>query len=425
MPKAQVSIKAGKAEKKERILLPSADYGKEGVTGEVIKVQNFKHMPGYNCQFSSVRKVLAHYGWNMSEEMLLGLSSGLGMMYWEMKMMPAPFMGGFQGSRDMAIFGEKGVARLGGKVIVQQSASVPKAHQQLKDLLNLEKPVIAFVDMAFLPHFFRDDAKIPYEDAGHFGGHTVVVFGINEKEGTVDISDRFDQPVKMPLNYFQMARASVYQPFPAKNKLVELRLPEKAKPLREVLPISIKENIKFMMNPPISNFGLKGFLKFKAKFPEWYRTYDPDKFLFALTNAFIYMETGGSGGAWSRTLYSRFLKEAAETLQQPKLEEASKMFEEDVEVIRELENTMLPDELPNIAQIRNVFLETNRNQEEMSKNYRQRLRELDEELKASIKAAKTEDYTRYAPQVQKVQAAIQKVYDLEAKAWAYIQSIPL
>jgi hypothetical protein len=410
------------AAKKEKAKLPSADYGNVGVTGEEIELKNFIHMPGYNCQLSSLRKTLAYHHWEYSEEMLLGLASALGMLYWEMKLMPTPFIGALN-AKELEIF-ERSVTRLGGQLVAHQTTSPLKGHQELKAMLKTGEPAITFVDMAFMPYFFREDAEIPFEDA-HFGGHTVVVYGLDERNGIVSVSDRLDKPLSVPLKYLQMARASGYQPFPPRHKLVELKLPAKPKPLREVLPGAIKGNLEWMMNAPISNFGLKGYLKFKQQFPTWYKRFDADKFLLALSSTFIYMETGGSGGAWVRCMYSRFLKEAAEALNKPMLNEASSIFDEEIKAIRELELTMFPDELPNLAQIRRIFVETNRVQEKMDGNYRQRIRELDEELKTSVSGAIHDDYAQYPPQIPKVQEAIQRVYDLELRAWAQIKSISL
>jgi len=421
MPTSKSEKRTIKSQRKEKGKLPEADYGNIGVTSDVLKLENFKHMTGHNCQFSSLRKTLAYHGWDYSEDMLLGLASALGMLYWEMKLMPVPFIGALN-AKELEIF-ERTVTRLGGKVIPHTTSSPLKAHQELKDMLRRGMPAITFVDMAFLPYFFRDDAKIPFEEA-HFGGHTVVVYGIDEKGGTVFISDRLAHPVQVPLTYFQMARASGYQPFPPKHKLVELRLPEKPRPLEEVLPGAIKANLEWMTNPPISNFGLKGFLRFKEAFPKWHKTYDADKLLLALSSTFIYMETGGSGGAWCRVMYSRFLKEASEVLHQPKLAEVARIFEDEVQAIRELESTILPDELANMARIREIFIESNRIQEQMPNDYRQRLRELDDKMRAAVNAAKENDYKKYAPQVPKVQEAIQKVHDLESKAWNQVKAIP-
>ena len=46
---------------------------------------DFMHMPGSNCQLSSLRKVLAYNEIEFSEPMILGLCSGLGFFYFYMK----------------------------------------------------------------------------------------------------------------------------------------------------------------------------------------------------------------------------------------------------------------------------------------------------------------------------------------------------
>jgi hypothetical protein len=404
----------------EKDKLPPGDYGNIGVTGEVIKIENFNHMPGYNCQFSSLRKVLAYHGWDYSEEMVLGLAAALGMIYWETKFMPVPFIGALN-AKDLEVF-ERCVKRLGGRTECYQTTSPAKGHERLKESLRAGNPAITFLDMAFLPYFFRDGAKIPY-DAAHFGGHTVVVYGLDEAKGIVYVSDRFAHPIEVQLEYFQMARASLYQPFPPLHRIPELRLPAKAKPLKDVILGAIKEDRDFMMNPPISNFGLKGFLKFKTMFPTWYRRFDPSKFLLSLFNTFIYMETGGSGGAWVRCMYSRFLREAAEVLSQPAFDRAANTFDMEVNAIRELELAMLPDEFPNMAEIRKILIESNEVQERMSSDYQQKLRSLDDRLKKAVAFAIRDDYLSYSARIPKVQAAIQLVYELESKAWEQIESV--
>jgi hypothetical protein len=104
-----------KTPKTAKIKLPKLDYGNIGVTGEVIELRNFTHMPGYNCQLSSLRKTLAYYHWEYSEEMLLGLASALGMLYWEMKFMPTPFIGALN-AKELELF-ERNITRLGGQLV--------------------------------------------------------------------------------------------------------------------------------------------------------------------------------------------------------------------------------------------------------------------------------------------------------------------
>ena len=123
-----------------------------------------------------------------------------------------------------------------------------------------------------------------------------------------------------------------------------------------------------------------------------------------------------------RCMYSRFLREAAEVLDKSALTNAADIFDEEVKAIRELELTMLPDDFPNMAEIRRILIETNQIQESMHTDYRQRLHELDERLKKSVTGSIHDDYVKYSTQIPKVQVAIQRVHDLESKAWEEIRS---
>ena len=59
--------------------------------------KGFQPLPGYNCQLSSLRKLLNYKGIKLSEEMIMGLAEGIGLIYWSMKQMPFPFVGGLNG----------------------------------------------------------------------------------------------------------------------------------------------------------------------------------------------------------------------------------------------------------------------------------------------------------------------------------------
>ena len=56
---------------------------------------DFEHFGnGKNCQTSSMVRLMHHMGYEISEPMLVGISSGLGFIYWFMKQMPYPIVGG-------------------------------------------------------------------------------------------------------------------------------------------------------------------------------------------------------------------------------------------------------------------------------------------------------------------------------------------
>ena len=258
-----------------------------------IVIENFKHMNGKNCQVSSMRKTLAFYDIHLSEEMLLGLASGLGFLYWDSKQMPCPFVGGLNG-KEYTIF-ENALSAIDGSIkIIKQTTSRKLSYNLVLDSLENGNPIIPFVDMAYLPYFFSENAPYPNENAGHFGGHTFVVYGIDETKDIVYVSDRFGKPNTIKIEHFMDAHSSDFAPFPAKNKKFTLEPPKHVENLKDKIITAIKKNSEFMLDPPISNFGLKGILKFSGMVEKAWNKFEPDKLLFTLFNNFIYnIDTDG------------------------------------------------------------------------------------------------------------------------------------
>lgn len=383
-----------------------------------IVIDDFKHMAGANCQTSSLRKVLAYYGIELSEPMIIGLCSGLGFFYFYMKRMPFPMVLGLA-VKKTEVF-ERVLSILGGSIKVTETASENAAHNNLIALLEKGKPAITFVDFAYLPFFFAEGTPIPNEQSGHFGAHTFVTYGIDEEKNEVYISDRYANPHIMSYEQLKAARGSKHAPFPAKNKLVELILPKKVKNLKEIIPTAIKANVNYMYNPPIRNMGLTGFEKWRKMLPTWATNFNDDNLLFGIVSVFIYMETGGTGGAMFRILYRDFLKEAGNLLSNNGLLKASYMFDEIVYKIRELETIMLPDDLPNIGKLRGLFLKSNEITEEGGSNYQKQLKKLDDETEEVTNGAKKE-LDAWRDRIPHIDKGIQEWAELEINAWETIK----
>jgi hypothetical protein len=153
---------------------------------------DFEHLPGgKNCMTSSLWKLLNHLGHKMSEEMLVGISSGLGFIYWKMKQMSTPFVGGMNGGRFPTILG-LAVDRLGGEWKVLKSTSVKRAHIHLRETLEMDQPALVCADLGFL-----DYLSLGGDD--HFGMHTILVYGIDEGKDQAYVSDRFATTITSPL----------------------------------------------------------------------------------------------------------------------------------------------------------------------------------------------------------------------------------
>ncbi|MBU0702546.1 MAG: DUF4872 domain-containing protein, partial [Chloroflexi bacterium] len=82
------------------------------------------------------------------------------------------------------------------------------------------------------------------------------------------------------------------------------------------------------LEPPISNFGIKGIRKAVRRALKWPDVMDEDALRFTLFNAYIFIDaTGGTGGGLFRYMFGRFLREAAEITKDPRLNESAGEFQ--------------------------------------------------------------------------------------------------
>ena len=93
--------------------------------------------------------------------------------------------------------------------------------------------------------------------------------------------------------------------------------------MAEDVLLAIREVSTGMLEPPISNFGVKGIRKTAKRVLKWYESMDDDELRWTCFNCFIFIDAkGGTGGGIFRYMYSRFLKEAAAILGDERLVEA-------------------------------------------------------------------------------------------------------
>lgn len=271
---------------------------------------NFKILDGYHCQTNSFAKVYYFNNARLSEDMLLGLGSGMGFMYWHQKG-TLPFLGGRDNNRNFHV----NIGKRTGVVIEKKStSSTAKAEDALIEMLNNRQPVMMFVDMGFLPCFdFGEDY--------HFGGHTHVICGYDGKR-TVLVSDMDPKDTdlkrgfvyEMTLEQLAKARDSKYKPFPPKNAYFVFDFANFRRPTTGDICAAIKQTVEQMLNPPIKNFGTKGIKKAGSQIKKWEKQFNDDDFRMSIFNIYLFVTVAGTGGGIFRYMYSRFLKEASEMM---------------------------------------------------------------------------------------------------------------
>jgi len=229
----------------------------------------------------------------------------------------------------------------------------------------------------------------------------------------------------MSLTDLQRARASEYQPFPARNRVLRVSVPEKLVPLESIIPAAIKENLDFMLNPPISNFGLKGILKWRgllAQYPQMIP--DPQRLVTALRDHYVFIEIGGTGGALFRNMYSGFLREAGEILGDTTLASASQDYAEIAEVWTGIGNALLPDHLPNLRMIREIHWKNNQDLEQGLPNAVHLAKERLARQPDLIRQAAENDLKEFPAIVEQVSSLLEQVHAMESQALAGLTASP-
>jgi len=268
----------------------------------------FKSLETHHCFTGSMRHIYEFHDHPISEDLLLGLGAGVGFIYWHMKG-TLPFYGG---RTNVGRPGEEGLAKTAGRrtgVRVEsfQTGSARKAEKALLDMLEAGEPLMIHVDMGFLPYFDFGDHEY------HFGRHVVVVAGYDPETHQVLIADRDEKLHPVSLEDLARARGSKFKPFPPQHTWYTFDFSDKRPPEPGEVRQAIREVVTGMLEPPITNLGVKGIRKAAQRTLKWSETMGEEQLRFACFNVFIFIDAeGGSGGGIFRYMYSRFLREAAE-----------------------------------------------------------------------------------------------------------------
>ena len=278
----------------------------------------FQSLETHHCVTGSMRHLYVYNDHGISEEVLLGLGAGVGFSYWHFKGQP-PFLGG----RVMPKPSMEEIAgqRTGVGIQTHTTTSLRKAEKTLLEMLNAGQPVMVQCDMGFLPYF--DFGGQEY----HFGGHVVVVCGYDPDTNQVLVADRDEELYPVSMEDLARARGSTFKPFPPKNLWYTFDFAHKRQPTADEALQAILEQAGPMLEPPITNIGVKGIRKASKMLPRWPDRMEVDGIRFALFNTWIFVSPqGGSGGGCFRYMFSRFLREAAGIVGDARLADSATEF---------------------------------------------------------------------------------------------------
>lgn len=272
-------------------------------------IPNYIPFEGEHCETVAVGNLLKHRGIALSEPMLFGIGAGLGFIYWAMKNMPLPFLGGRSKVLASTIFEHLNI-----RIDERQTSSPAKAWANVVEPLDRGEPVALQLDCYHLPYFTQ---KI------HFAGHHVAMYGYDAT--TAYLVDTRPQGSAQTSSLNQLANArSEKGPMSARNRSYTISAVPETLDLEAAIVRGIRGNAETFLHPPIQNLGYKGIKKASSEIRKWFTTSRDVKNDFH--HAAAMMEHAGTGGALFRNLYRDFLKEAAERLESDGLREGHERF---------------------------------------------------------------------------------------------------
>lgn len=280
-------------------------------------IEQIQPFNGQHCETTATGTLLKQIGIELSEPMLFGLGEGLGFIFWNMKSMGFPFIGG-RVKPDLLT--QHIASNLQLQLTVSETASVQKAWNNVKELIDNGQVVGLKLDCFYLEYFSK-----PF----HFAGHYAAIYGYDNTDAFLVDTKQQGGKVKTSLTSLAQARAEK-GPMASKNLYYTLRKTNKNFNLKHAIVNAIRNNATEHLHPPINNIGYKGILKTSTEIIKWFQSSKDIENDFK-TSAML-MEKAGTGGALFRNLYRDFLKESFDLLKQDKLKAGYEAFVEIAEL---------------------------------------------------------------------------------------------
>ena len=268
----------------------------------------FEHRYAAHCESGVVSSMLNHYGLDLSEAMIFGLSSAITFAYIPIiKLGGLPLIAYRMPPKQIL----KGVQRqLDIKFKFETFRQPQQGQQRLDDLLSQSQVVGLQTSVYWLPYF-------PKDMRFHFNAHNLLAYG---KEGdNYLISDPvFETVVTAPTKDLQKARFAKGVLAPKGLLYYPIDVPQQLN-LGPAIIRAIKRTHKIMVKAPLPFIGVKGIRYLAKQIEKLSRKTEEEQALF-IGHIVRMQEEIGTGGAGFRFIYAGFLQEAAEILNQPKLQ---------------------------------------------------------------------------------------------------------
>ncbi len=263
-------------------------------------INDFEPFNGQHCETTTTGSLLKQIGIELSEPLLFGIGEGLGYLFWNMKVMDFPFIGG---RIKTDLLTENICNNLNLTLAVNETSSKKKAWEHVKKHLDAGTAVGLKLDCYHLDYF---TTKF------HFAGHYASIYGYDDQFAYLNDTNQQGRNAKTTLKSLALARDEK-GPMSSKNRSFTISQKGDLPNLEHVIKQAILSNATDFLNPPIKNSGYKGIHKTSHEIKKWFNESADLKKDFQ-TSASI-MEKGGTGGALFRNIYRDFLLESAERIE--------------------------------------------------------------------------------------------------------------
>ncbi|MFW9996836.1 MAG: BtrH N-terminal domain-containing protein [Candidatus Odinarchaeota archaeon] len=285
-------------------------------------IPGFIHRIGVHCTSSAIRNVFEFHGVKMSEALLFGMGSGLGLGYlkiWGSE----PFFGGR--SKD---FIKNLCSALGIKFTEWRSKNAEEGWQRLKGYLENNIPCAIDIDMHYLNYQELHDPDF------HFGAHAIVVCGYNAERKTVLVTDTAFPDIKeISLEKLTEGRNSTHDKFMApRNLIYEFEFPGTVPELATVIEgvlhttgMGLKATSGRVMRAMGIHGGINALDVFAKDLEKWLKL-PADRLAARASLQAGYISSYGTGGGLFRYLFAGFLEEVATKIGDASLSELGSYY---------------------------------------------------------------------------------------------------
>jgi hypothetical protein len=274
---------------------------------------DFKHRQSVHCESGVTTGLLGFQGMSFSEQMIFGIGSGLFFGYFPFIKINSIMVTTFR-NQPGAIF-KKTVNRLGVPHQVRTYKNSARAMDDLDRLLDKGIPVGLQTSLFWLPYLLP-------RLRNHFNAHNIIVYGKKGDDYLVS-EPLMDEPVTCGRADLIRARFAKGGMDPNGKMYWLTGKPDKEPDLKNAVLQGLKETCFLMLKVPVPLLGVGGIRHFAKDIRRWPGRMNPELVKLNLHQFILMQEVVGSGGAGFRFMFAAFLKEAADILNMPELNEIS------------------------------------------------------------------------------------------------------